>query len=141
MRKGLSPLVAAVILIAVTMTIAGILSYWVSTFVRRLPPPENATENIMCLDAQFRFYSGSYDSDDEELILVLENQRSLDLELNGLYLFDENDMLTDEKTLTGTLKGNRLKSFNVTGVDVFTKGIIKTNCPEVSVGFTYDQVT
>ncbi len=94
----------------------------------------------MCLAAKFRLYSGSYDDQNEELILVLENQRSVDLELNGLYLFDENNVLTTE-TLTGTLEGNRLKSFNLTDVNNFTKAIVKTKCPDVSVEFTYDQVT
>ncbi len=141
MRRGISPLVAAVILIAATMSIAGILSYWATSFVRtRLISAENATEETTCLAAQFRLYSGTYDSINKELILILENQRSIDLELNGLYLFDENDVLTEEP-LTGSLEGNRLKSFNITDVSNFTKGIVKTNCPDVSVEFTYNQVT
>ncbi len=141
MRKGISPLVAAVILIAATMSIAGILSYWATSFVRtRLTSAENVTEETMCLSAKFRIYSGTYDDNNKELILILENQRSIDLELNGLYLFDENDVLT-EKSFTGTLEGNRLKSFNLTEVSNFTKGIVKTDCPDVSVEFTYNQVT
>ncbi len=123
------------------MSIAGILSYWATSFVKtRLTSAENTTEETMCLAAKFRLYSGSYDDQNEELILVLENQRSVDLELNGLYLFDENNVLTTE-TLTGTLEGNRLKSFNLTDVNNFTKAIVKTKCPDVSVEFTYDQVT
>ena len=37
--KAVSPLVAAVLLIAVTMTIAGMLAYWASGFVRQQTEP------------------------------------------------------------------------------------------------------
>jgi hypothetical protein len=141
MRKGISTLVAAVILIATTMSIAGILSYWATSFVReRLITAENSTGETECLVAQFRLYSGSYDNSTEDLILILENQRDVDLFLNDLYLFYGSTLET--KDLTGQLESNALKSFNITDVtDNFDRGVIKTTCPDVSVEFTYNQVT
>jgi len=141
MRKGISPLVAAVILIATTMSIAGILSYWATSFVRtRLVETENQTQDTGCLVAQFRLYSGSYNNITKDLILILENQRSVGLSLRDVYLFY--GAVLDTKTLSGTLEGNALKSFNVTNVnDNFDRGVIKTNCPDISVEFTYSQVT
>jgi len=143
MRKGISPLVAAVILIAATMSIAGILSYWATSFVRtRLTSAENATGDTTCLAAQFRLYSGNYDNVTEELILILENQRSIDLELRELYLFYSGNDLRSKTITDNILLGNRLKSINITEVDDnFERGVVKTNCPDVSVEFTYDQVT
>ena len=144
MRKGLSPIVAAVILIAATMSIAGILTFWATGFVKsRLTSVENTTVETSCIAAQFRLYSGTYDNSTSPstLYLILENQRSIDLTLNNLYLFYPNGDL-EEKTLTGTLEGNKLKSFNVTDIkDGFTNGMIKTNCPDVDVDFTFSQLT
>lgn len=144
MRKGISPLVAAVILIAATMSIAGILSYWATSFVRtRLTTAENVTEETKCLAAQFRLYSGSYDNTTTptELIMILENQRSVNLELKDLYLFYPDTRL-EIKPINEALEGNRLKSINVTDIeDNFERGVVKTSCPDVSVEFTYNQVT
>ena len=141
MRKGISHLVAAVILIATTMSIAGILSYWATSFVReRLVTAENTTGDTECLIAQFRLYSGSYDNVTNDLVLILENQRDVDLSLNDIYLFYGTTLET--KKISGDLESNALKSFNITNVnDNFDRGIIKTTCPDISVEFTYEQVT
>jgi flagellin-like protein len=144
MKKGISPLVAAVILIAATMSIAGILTFWATGFVKsRLSSVENTTVETSCIAAQFRLYSGTFDNSTTPgtLYLILENQRSIDLTLKNLYLFYPNGNLV-EKTLTGTLEGNKLKSFNLTNIDDgFTNGIIKTNCPDTNVEFTISQLT
>ena len=145
MRKGISPLVAAVILIAATMSIAGILTFWATGFVKsRLNATDSNVEDTRCLAAQFRLYSGTFDNSTYPspgyISLILENQRSVDLTLNSVYLFYPNGNLI-EKTLTGTLEGNKLKSFNVTDVDDgFISGKIKTNCPDVEVDFTISQL-
>jgi len=144
MRKGISPLVAAVILIAATMSIAGILTFWATGFVReRLTSVENTTDESQCIAAQFRLYSGIFDNSTSPgtMYLILENQRSIDLRLTNLYLFYPNGVLRDFP-LTENLEGNKLKSFNVTGVDSgFTSGNIKTNCPDVDVDFTLSQIS
>lgn len=141
MRKGISPLVAAVILIASTMMIAAILSFWASSFVKKeLSEAENTTTETRCTVAQFRIYSGSYNNASEVLFLVLENQRSFDLELKDLYLF-YSDNLMKPIPLNEKLEGNQLKSINVSDVtNNFNNGVIKTNCPDVSASFTYSQV-
>jgi len=136
MRKGISPLVAAVILIAATMSIAGILSYWTTGFVKtKLGVAENATEETRCLNAEFKVYSISFE--DPTLYLVLENTRSYDLTLTDLYLFNENNQMTtitfkDDENL---LEGSSLKSIDIDIPDDSVRGLIKTNCPEVSVEF------
>jgi len=139
MIKGISPLVAAVILIAATMSIAGILSFWTTGFVKsKLGVAKNETEEMRCLNAEFKLYSGSYDG--STLYLVLENTRSYDLTLTELYLFNIDDTLIEPTTsLNEELEGSSIKALNRT-VSNFTHGIIKTNCPEVSVEFTYSQV-
>ncbi len=141
MRKGISPLVAAVILIAATMSIAGILSYWTTGFVKtKLCIAENATEETRCLNAEFKLYSGSYDEDEGKLYLVLENTRTYELTLTDIYLFDSNGVLI-QPTITLNQKLEQLTPIEKENIPTFERGIIKTNCPEVSVEFTYSQVT
>jgi len=135
--------VAAVLLIATTMSIAGILTYWATGFVRtRLGAIENASESS-CTSAQFRLYYGNYENSTRKLYLILENQRATDLKLENVYLFYSGGILTTKSSLANqTLEGNALKSFNITDVDDgFLSGKIKTNCPDVFVDFTLSQLT
>ncbi|HDJ96508.1 MAG TPA: hypothetical protein ENG45_00350 [Candidatus Aenigmarchaeota archaeon] len=56
--KGVSPLVAAVLLIAATMTIAAIIAFWTSGFVRsKLKEQENKTFEMMCHGIEIEFSS------------------------------------------------------------------------------------
>lgn len=147
MKKGISPLIAAVILIAATMSIAGILSYWASSFAEeRLRESENTTtaEQTQCIGAKFRIYStGTYTNSTDILYIILENQRSYDLTLKELYLFYPNDKFETIDLNNTLLEKNILKPFNftITTGDDFYKGQIRTNCPDVNVDFTHSDGT
>ena len=140
--KGLSPLIAAVILIAVTMGIAGVLALWATGFMKsKLSESENVTVQTSCLAAEFTLRYGKYDKEKRSLYLVLDNTKNVDLQITNLYLIYPNNRL-ESKTINKTLKGGEMLAINIDDVDVnFTKGTIKTNCPEVSLDFTYSQVT
>lgn len=129
-------MIAAVILIAATMTIAGILSFWTTSFIKsRLGEAENVTEGSVCPGADFEFQTGRYDGNTQTLYFILDNTRSVDLEIENLYLFYDDKMVP--KRIGGTLKANEIKEFNVTVEDLnFNRATIKTNCPEVTLGFT-----
>ena len=127
------------LMIATVMGIASIITFWGSSLVEQTLPPENRTEEL-CHAALFRFYSGNYDKSSKSLHLILENQRSIDLRLEKLYLFYQDGMETFE--LNEELNGNMLKSIDMTGIeDGFSSGTIKTDCPEVSADFSYSQVS
>ena len=141
-RKGLSPLIAAVILIAATMTIAGILALWVSNYMTsELIRAEEAgiTGGTRCLGAEFELHSGRLVSN--QLTLIVNNKRSIDLDLTYLYLIAPNNEL-DTVLINETLRGNEIKSLllPITKPNFLT-GEIKTNCPDVSAYFTRDQIT
>lgn len=128
-----------VFLAASVMAIAGIFTLWGANLIRRTLPPENTTGEV-CHGALFRFYSGSYEKDTKKLILILENQRSVDLRLENLYLVYGENVKTFP--LNERLEGNMLKTLTVNGVDDgFTSGTVKTNCPDVSLEFSYSQLT
>jgi len=127
------------LMIATVMGIASIITFWGSSLVEQTLPPENRTEEL-CHAALFRFYSGNYDKSSKSLHLILENQRSIDLRIEKLYLFYQDGMETFE--LNEELNGNMLKSIDLTGIeDGFSSGTIKTDCPEVSADFSYSQVS
>ena len=140
-RKGMSPLIAAVILIAATMSIAAILSYWVTAYMRgQLEGAEKLgiTGGASCLGAEFEFRSGSYIG--TTLTLILDNKKSVDLDLTYVYLISSGNKV-ESKLINETLNGNEIKTVTVENVtDNFLTGEIKTHCSDVSAYFTYDQV-
>jgi hypothetical protein len=126
------------------VAIGAIFSFWGAQLVQnRLNATSNQTPEEICIGAMFRLYPGSshYNSDKKELLLILENQRNVDLQLKTLYLFYPNkEMKTLE--LNKALQGNMLISVPVENVDAgFESGTIKTNCPKASLDFTYADVT
>jgi len=128
------------LLTAAIMGIASIFTLWGSILVRERLGPENATSITTCQSALFKLYSGKYDRSTKNLYIVLENQRSIELKLDKLYLFYPSNMVTFG--LNNTLEGNMLKSININGVeDGFTSGTVKTDCPDVSLDFSYSQLT
>ena len=129
-RKGISPLVAAVLLIAITMTIAGFLAYWATSFVRTSLPETNKTE-AECRFADFNIYSCTYNSTSKVVYLILEN-RDIDLMQLRAYFIFANSTVSDAHDLNTTLPANTLKSFTISGVDNFSKISVKTHCPDVS---------
>jgi len=138
-KKGLSPIIAAVILIAATMTVAGILAFWTTGFVKtRLTEAESVSGGTECFGADFELRSGSLDG--TTLNLILDNKKSVDLYLTNLFLI-YSDNRVDTKSLNITLNGNEIRTVSIQDVAPnFLTGEIKTQCPDVSIYFTYDQV-
>ena len=138
----MDPTRLVMILAGAVVGIGAIFSFWGAQLVHtRLNATANQTPEEICAGAMFRLYSGNYDSNKKELLLVLENQRGVDLELKNLYLFYPNkEMKTFE--LNKALQANMLLSIPVKGVeDGFESGTIKTNCAAITVDFTYSDVT
>jgi hypothetical protein len=139
----MDPTRIVMLLAGTVVAIGAIFSFWGAQLVQtRLNATANQTSGEICVGALFRLYpdSSHYDSNKKELLLILENQRKVDLELKTLYLFYTNkEMKTFD--LNKPLQGNMLISVPVENVDAgFDSGTIKTNCPEVSLDFKYSDV-
>jgi hypothetical protein len=130
------------VLAGTVVAIGAVFSFWGAQLVRtRLNATADETPAELCMGAMFRLYSGSYDKVDKELVLVLENQRNVDLELDALYLFYSNKEI-ETFELKEALPGIILKTITIKNVeDGFESGTIKTNCADVSLDFTYSDVT
>ncbi len=131
--KAVSPLVAAVLLIAVTMTIAGMLAYWASGFVRQQTESfSNQTIVSRCNFADFKVYSCNYNDSAQKVNLILENFKTVELKNLTAFIIYPDSITT--VNLNGSLPAGFIKSFPITGVTSSYSTInIKTECPELSV--------
>ncbi len=130
---GISPLVAAVLLIAVTMTIAGLMAYWATSYVKTSLPETNQTE-IDCRFADFSIYSCVFYNSTNAVNLILENHQNIELNTLQAYLMFPNSSVSSPINLEGNLPSGALRSFQITNVqDDFSRIIIGTQCPELRV--------
>lgn len=132
--KGISPLVAAVLLIAVTMTIAGVLAYWATTFVRTQTAAfQNESIASACSFANLAAHSCSYNTNASQINLILDNIGRIELRDMVVQVIYENNSVSDH-SLNGTLPGNLLRSYTFTGVSSdYRSVVVKTNCPTATV--------
>jgi len=134
--KGISPLIAAVLLIAVTMTIAGLLAFWASSFIRERVEAWGEEE---CLLANFRVYSCN-NVGWNNVTMILENLKDVELKNVTAYIRYTNDTvsaaitnLSPDNILTTTPS---LKTFTFDNPELgvaWTEIVIKTHCPEISI--------
>lgn len=133
-RKGISPLVAAVLLIAITMTIAGIIAFWTSQFVRRqVEEFEEEAEMRECQFANFEVFACSYNSTSKNITLILRNIKDIELKnLTGFVIYGNGSILPEEGYSLGNLKGRIIKTFIMDNVAPdYEEILITTHCPGV----------
>ncbi|MEM4326510.1 MAG: archaellin/type IV pilin N-terminal domain-containing protein [Candidatus Pacearchaeota archaeon] len=132
--KGISPLVAAVLLIAITMTIAGMLAYWATSFTKS-GLPTNVTE-VQCIGANIRVYDCKYNATLSRADIILQNIGSVDLSnitVNIQYL----NASIQSFSLNGTLNKNTIASYQLNGISSdYSRFIILTPCPGVEATTT-----
>ena len=129
--KGISPIVAAVLLIAITMTIAGVLAYWSSTFVSITLPIENTTTS-QCRVAQLEFLNCRYNATSQTITFSLNYVRSLDLNLRAFVEYP-NGTVSSCVSLNQSLAANTIKSYSISGASSdFSNLLIKTSCTDLS---------
>ena len=127
---GISPLAAAVILIAVTMTVSGMLAYWATNFVKT---PVGAAAIDSCGTADFSIYYCNFDGSSGTLSVILENLKAVEMDDLRVYFVYPDSTVSDAVALGAPLSGGVLKSYTVTDVDPsFTKIIVKAQCPELA---------
>lgn len=81
-RKGISPLIAAILLIAFTITVATFLASWSTTFAKEQTEEfSRAGEEIAsnCQQANLQVETAVYDSSDESITAVVWNMGRVEL--------------------------------------------------------------
>ncbi len=104
MRKGISPLIAVIMLIAFTMIVAGILAGWATTFVT-----QQREELQFCGRAQLLIQNANYNETTNVLSIALFNTG--DVPLKGFVArltYDNNTVVSDREGLD-TMKIDELE--------------------------------
>jgi flagellin-like protein len=92
MRKGISPLIAVIMLIAFTMIVAGILAGWATQFVT-----QSRSELQFCARAQLLVQRAYYDEQSSNLTLALFNTGDVPLKGFVVRLTYENESIVSNK--------------------------------------------
>jgi flagellin-like protein len=136
--KGISPLVASVLLIAITMSVAGILAFWVSSYTSQTLPKTNRTEEE-CRFSNFEIWSCNLDTASGKLTVTLHNIGIYDISELKIFILLTDNTVTSPISLNGTLLRGEYKSFvlenSTTNVssEKFSKIIVGTGlCPDLS---------
>ncbi len=135
MSKGISPLVATVLLIAVTMALAGVVALWGSSFVRTGLPGENKTEELQaCAGGSIKLISSSYNQTTETFSMTIYNDGIQRLTITNItFMYIDR---TEEKGVNTDISPGQIIMKVVenvpSGYDSF---MIKTNCPNIYIKY------
>ncbi|MEM5868141.1 MAG: hypothetical protein QXG39_09525 [Candidatus Aenigmatarchaeota archaeon] len=147
--KGISPLVAAVLLIAATMSIAGILAYWAASFVRsRTETMGTETQALeRCTGANFNVLLNTFNvTGNNELTIIFQNLARYPVNITGISFIWKNGTILENSTSLELKVGETFKSYTIThasgkpieknwGCDHY---IILTDCPGLSKSHACD---
>jgi len=135
MIKGISPLVATVLLIAVTMTLAGIVAFWGSSFVRTTLPTENQTQVIQaCVGGSLKLLQSSYNSTTNVLSLTIYNDGTQKLTLTNI-TFIYSDRVDTKEINTEISPGQPIVKNIENVTENYNSFIISTNCPYIYIRY------
>jgi flagellin-like protein len=107
-RKGISPLIAVIMLIAFTMIIAGILATWTTNFAQR-----QRVQIEFCSEAGAYIQGGTYDSG--TLNLIIYNNGKVPLSFVGILKYKNGTAVRYPATLDD-VNASSIKTFTMTGV-------------------------
>lgn len=106
--KGISPLVAVIMLIAFTLVVAGILAGWAVQF------SQDQTRNIQsCTDARVIIYSASFDQTSNSISLVVYNNGKIPLNFNTLVSYTNGSVEIVSDTLDITVEAGSVETFTI----------------------------
>ncbi len=100
MRKGISPLIAVIMLIAFTMIVAGILAGWATQFVE-----QQRSELSLCSKASILIQTANYDPNNQQLNVQVFNTGDVDLIGFSVRITERNET-TQQTTTTPYRLGN-----------------------------------
>jgi flagellin-like protein len=135
MLKGISPLVATVLLIAITMTLAGIVAFWGSSFIRTSLPTENQTQSFQeCVGGSIKLFSHNYNSTTNVFSMVIYNDGNQKLKLTNItFIYSDR---SDAKFIESEISPTQVFVKNIDNVTSgYNSFIISTNCPNVYIRY------
>ncbi|MBU0530737.1 MAG: archaellin/type IV pilin N-terminal domain-containing protein [Candidatus Aenigmatarchaeota archaeon] len=104
--KGISPLIAVIMLIAFTLVVAGILAGWATNFAQ-----EQRTVIEQCSDARVIIYSASQDATTGKINLVVYNNGKIPLNFKTILSFTNGSLVIDESTEATEVDAGKVETF------------------------------
>ena len=117
-RKGISPILASVLLLAVTLSVAGVFSGWAPDIAKKVTDQttNNTEHQLNCNKASAELISATYNSSGNDVAITLRNNGREDLSNLILAAFDSNDGLMDQTVNvsadSGTLINDSISSLS-----------------------------
>ena len=121
-------------LIAVTMTLAGMLAYWASSYVRTSLPGLNETLTVQqCAGSDFEINpASSYNASTGTMIVILQNRANVALTITNTTFIYANGTVYTFAVGKELPAGGSIISFNISGISPgYSSYKIFTNCPNV----------
>lgn len=117
-RKGISPIVAAVLLVAVTLSVVGIFSGWAPNLIKDVTDETgNSTiQTLNCDQASIDIGPAFYNSTSDELTVAVRNSGRTDLPDIIVAAFNSNEQIIEQKSGVNRSSGE-LNDTVVSGVD------------------------
>ena len=140
-RKGVSPLVAAVLLISFTMAIAAILATWATQYMTQQTSTLTARgEEANCVYARMALDTYSYDSGTGQLVFIINNKGRISLQNFTMFVYNTSginriSLETDESVVNrqnATLSPGEPRSFIVNGISNISRFRVISTCAEYS---------
>jgi len=107
MKKGVSPLIAVIMLIAVTMIVAGIVVTFAEQFASR-----QRTNIELCSEAKAVIQGGSYNAG--TLNLIVQNYGKVDLTFSVFFTYQNDSVAKAPSDIT--LTAQNINTFSFTGI-------------------------
>lgn len=116
-KKGISPILASVLLLAVTISVAGVFSGWAPTLAQTVTDQTgNQTEHRLdCNEASAEFISANYNSSASEIDTALRNTGRADIPELILVVFDSSDSLITQSNLS--VNAGNVANTTISGVN------------------------
>ncbi len=132
-RSGVSPLIAAVLLIAFTMAVAAIITTWATTFTQdRSQQLSNQSEQMVrCAYAGMDVYDVEYDSANSQTDVSVENTGTVDF--NNISVAAFQGASVQARTFLSSLASGEVQSITLDGTDSKPDKVraASRDCPEV----------
>jgi len=139
-RKGVSPLIAAVLLIAFTLAIGGFLSGWLQQITRSQTEAANEYSDAGCIYATFNTEDATFNATgDSKLVFDIVNTGTRDVDINQITITSGNMsqrlVLTSPQNFSGTVStGDKVSmSLNIDPAfmpNISRVRIIPGDCPQ-----------
>ncbi len=121
MRKGISPLIAVIMLIAFTMIVAGILAGWATQFVT-----QSRSELQFCARAQLLIQRAYFENASNQLTLALFNTGDVPLSGFAVRLLYQNQSITSTKFESMNISYQDIKTVTLVTDDTLEQVVVQS---------------